>query len=188
MRQAVLLAPKKIEFREVPAPKAEDLKGNEILLNIKKIGICGSEIHSYHGLHPATFYPVVQGHEYSGVVVAVGPDVKDFKPGNRVTARPQLVCGTCNPCKRGDVIIVGVHAKDPQISMFYLGEHELNLIGSMMYRHEDYLKAVEEIAKGTIKLAPLVSNRFPLDRYDEAYRFIDANRETCMKVIVDLEA
>ncbi len=86
------------------------------------------------------------------------------------------------------MIIVGVHAKDPQISMFYLGEHELNLIGSMMYRHEDYLKAVEEIAKGTIKLAPLVSNRFPFDRYDEAYRFIDANRETCMKVIVDLEA
>ncbi len=93
MRQAVLLAPKKIEFREVPAPKAEDLKGNEI--------------HSYHGLHPG---------------------------------------------------------------------------------HEDYLKAVEEIAKGTIELAPLVSNRFPFDQYDEAYRFIDANRETCMKVIVDLEA
>ena len=90
--------------------------------------------------------------------------------------------------KGGDVIIVGVHAKDPQISMFYLGEHELNLIGSMMYRHEDYLKAVEEIAKGTIELAPLVSNRFPFDQYDEAYRFIDANRETCMKVIVDLEA
>ena len=344
MRQAVLIEPKKIEFREVPAPKAEDLKGNEILLNIKKIGICGSEIHSYHGLHPATFYPVVQGHEYSGVVVAVGPDVKDFKPGDRVTARPQLVCGECNPCKRGqynvcehlrvqafqadgaaqdyfvvtedrtvhipdgmsmeyaamvepsavgahatsrphelkgknvivsgagtignliaqfaqargakkvvitdvsdyrlakarecgiahtlnvaktpikdalkelfgeegyqvgfevagvessvralmetiekggDVIIVGVHAKDPQISMFYLGEHELNLIGSMMYRHEDYLKAVEEISKGTINLAPLVSNRFPFEQYDEAYQFIDANRETCMKVIVDLEA
>ena len=339
-----MIEPKKIEFREVPAPRAEDLKGNEILLNIKKIGICGSEIHSYHGLHPATFYPVVQGHEYSGVVVAVGPDVKDFKPGDRVTARPQLVCGECNPCKRGqynvcehlrvqafqadgaaqdyfvvtedrtvhipdgmsmeyaamvepsavgahatsrprelkgknvivsgagtignliaqfaqargakkvvitdvsdyrlakarecgiahtlnvaktpikdalkelfgeegyqvgfevagvessvralmetiekggDVIIVGVHAKDPQISMFYLGEHELNLIGSMMYRHEDYLKAVEEISKGTINLAPLVSNRFPFEQYDEAYQFIDANRETCMKVIVDLEA
>ena len=90
--------------------------------------------------------------------------------------------------KGGDVIIVGVHAKDPQISMFYLGEHELNLIGSMMYRHEDYLKAVEEISKGTINLAPLVSNRFPFEQYDEAYQSIDANRETCMKVIVDLEA
>ena len=62
--------------------------------------------------------------------------------------------------KGGDVVIVGVHAKDPAVSMFHLGEHELNLIGSMMYRHEDYLKAVEEISAGRIRLAPLVSNRF----------------------------
>ena len=89
--------------------------------------------------------------------------------------------------KGGDVVIVGVHAKDPAVSMFHLGEHELNLIGSMMYRHEDYLKAVEEISAGRIRLAPLVSNRFPLEKYREAYEFIDANRETCMKVLIDLE-
>ncbi len=58
MRQAVLLAPKKIEFREVPAPKAEDLKGNEILLNIKKIGICGSEIHPFIRWSRAMSIPV----------------------------------------------------------------------------------------------------------------------------------
>ena len=40
-----MIEPKKIEFREVPAPKAEDLKGNEILLNIKKIGICGDTLY-----------------------------------------------------------------------------------------------------------------------------------------------
>ena len=75
MRQAVLVSPKHIEFKEVSAPKAEDLTPHQVLVNIKRIGICGSEIHSYHGLHPATFYPVVQGHEYSGVVVACGSDV-----------------------------------------------------------------------------------------------------------------
>ena len=75
MRQAILVAPKHIEFKEVAAPKAEDLKEHQILVNIKRIGICGSEIHSYHGLHPATFYPVVQGHEYSAVVVACGSKV-----------------------------------------------------------------------------------------------------------------
>ena len=47
---------------------------------------------------------------------------------------------------------------------------------------------MEEVSKGTINQAPLVSNRFPFEQYDEAYQFIDANRETCMKVIVDLEA
>ena len=73
MRQAVLVEPKHIEFREVEAPKASDLKEHQVLLNIKRIGICGSEIHSYHGCHPATFYP-----------------------------RPQLACGKCKPCQRGE--------------------------------------------------------------------------------------
>ena len=101
MRQAVLVSPKNIEFRNVEAPKAENLQAHEVLINIKRIGICGSEIHSYHGLHPATFYPVVQGHEYSAVVVAVGSDVTVCQPGDNITARPQLVCGECGPCKRG---------------------------------------------------------------------------------------
>ena len=76
MRQVILTKPKNLEFREVPSPSTGDLKDNQLLLNIKRIGICGSEIHSYHGLHPATFYPVVQGHEYSAQVVAVGKNVK----------------------------------------------------------------------------------------------------------------
>ena len=66
MRQAVLVAPKQIVFKEVAAPKAADLNARQVLIQVKRIGICGSEIHSYHGLHPATFYPVVQGHEYAG--------------------------------------------------------------------------------------------------------------------------
>ena len=87
MRQAVLVEPKHIEFREVEAPKASDLKEHQVLLNIKRIGICGSEIHSYHGCHPATFYPVVQGHEYSAVVVATGMAVTICKAGDVVTVR-----------------------------------------------------------------------------------------------------
>ena len=102
MRQAVLVEPKHIEFREVEAPKASDLKEHQVLLNIKRIGICGSEIHSYHGCHPATFYPVVQGHEYSAVVVATGTAVTICKAGDVVTARPQLACGKCKPCQRGE--------------------------------------------------------------------------------------
>ena len=81
MRQVVLLEPRHLEFREVPDLKASDLKEDEILLRVKRIGICGSEIHSYHGLHPATFYPVVQGHEYSAQVVATGAAVTEVVPG-----------------------------------------------------------------------------------------------------------
>lgn len=342
MRQAVLLAPKHIEFREVEAPKAEQLEAHQVLINVKRIGICGSEIHSYHGLHPATFYPVVQGHEYSATVVAVGSAVSVCKPGDQITARPQLVCGQCEPCKRGqynvcehlrveafqadgvaqdyfvttddrvvvlpegmsldygamiepsavgahatnrtdvagknvvvsgagaignlvaqfckargakkvlitdvsdlrlekakacgiehtanvlhtplkeavrevfgdegyqvgfevagvessvrslmetiekgsDIVIVAVFAKDPALSMFYLGEHELRLIGTMMYRHEDYLTAVDFVSRGLVNLEPLISNRFGFEQYNEAYQYIEENKMTTMKVIVDLE-
>ena len=342
MRQAILVEPKHIEFKEVAEPKAADLTAHQILVNIKRIGICGSEIHSYHGLHPATFYPVVQGHEYSGVVMAVGSEVTACKPGDHITARPQLVCGKCNPCKRGqynvcehlrvqafqadgaaqdffvvdddrvaklpegmsldygamiepsavgahasnrtdvkgknvvvsgagtignliaqfciargaknvlitdvsdlrlakarecgikhtlnitkktlkeaaqelfgeegyqvgfevagvevsirslmetiekgcDIVVVAVFAKDPALSMFYLGEHELRLIGSMMYRHEDYLTAIDYVNKGIVNLKPLVSNRFAFEEYDDAYKFIDTHRETSMKVLIDFE-
>lgn len=342
MRQAILVEPKHIEFKEVAEPKAADLTAHQVLVNIKRIGICGSEIHSYHGLHPATFYPVVQGHEYSGVVMAVGSEVTVCKPGDHITARPQLVCGKCNPCKRGqynvcehlrvqafqadgaaqdffvvdddrvaklpedmsldygamiepsavgahasnrtdvkgknvvvsgagtignliaqfciargaknvlitdvsdlrlakarecgikhtlnitkktlkeaaqelfgeegyqvgfevagvevsirslmetiekgsDIVVVAVFAKDPALSMFYLGEHELRLIGSMMYRHEDYLTAIDYVSKGIVNLKPLVSNRFSFEEYDDAYKFIDTHRETSMKVLIDFE-
>ena len=101
MRQAVLTAPERIEFREVPDLTPAQLGEDEILIDVRKIGICGSEIHSYHGEHPATFYPVVQGHEYSGIVAAVGRAVTKCRVGDKVTARPQLVCGACNPCRRG---------------------------------------------------------------------------------------
>ena len=342
MRQAVLISPEHIEFQVVPAPRAEELKPHEVLLRIKRIGICGSEIHSWHGKHPATFYPVIQGHEYSAIVEAIGSAVTVCVPGDAVTARPQLICGECNPCKRGQynvcehlkvqafqadgaardlfvvdddrvvklpkgmsldygamvepsavgahstrragdlkgknvvvsgagtignlvaqfalargarkvlitdvsdlrleiarscgiadtlnvmkkplkeavkevfgdegfqvgfevagvepsirslmeciekgstIVVVAVFEKDPALSMFYLGEHELTLVGTMMYRHEDYLETVKMISEGKINLEPLISNRFPFEQYAEAYRFIDENRMTAMKVMIEL--
>ena len=92
--------PGEIEFKEVEKPILNS--PDEVLLHIKKIGVCGSDIHVYHGLHPFTPYPVVQGHEYSGEVVQVGQNVTKVKVGDKATARPQLVCGECAPCKRGD--------------------------------------------------------------------------------------
>ena len=89
--------------------------------------------------------------------------------------------------KGSDIVVVAVFAKDPALSMFYLGEHELRLIGTMMYRHEDYQTAVDFVSRGVVNLKLLVSNRFAFEQYDEAYQFIDANRATTMKVIVDLD-
>ncbi len=99
MRQAIMTRPGRIEYRELPDP----IPGpGEILLRIKKIGVCGTDVHVWHGKHPFTPFPVVQGHEYSAVVEAVGEGVKSVKPGMLATASPQVVCGKCYPCKRGD--------------------------------------------------------------------------------------
>jgi len=91
--------PGHIELNEAEAPVPG---ADEILLRVKKIGVCGSDIHVWHGQHPFTPYPVVQGHEFSAVVEAVGEGVTKVKPGMKATAAPQKVCGVCNPCRRGD--------------------------------------------------------------------------------------
>lgn len=335
-----MTSPGNIEYRDISIPKR--ISGKEVLLRIKKIGICGSDVHVYKGHHPATSYPVIQGHEFSATVEAVGNEVTRIRPGMRVTARPQIVCGKCNPCKKGqynvcqnlkvqgfqapgvaqelfithenrivsfpasmsfeqgamiepaavaahatgrirnikgnnvvvsgsgtignlvaqfakargaakvlitdisdyrlniaaecgiegrlnvqsdsfeddiksyfgdegfqagfeaagvnqsldtlmkniekggDIIILGVYSKNPVVNMFYLGEHELNVLGSLMYRHEDYETAVEMISSGKIITEPLISASFPFDKYHEAYKFILENGDRILKVMIDL--
>jgi L-iditol 2-dehydrogenase len=73
-----------------------------VLLKIQRIGVCGSDIHVYHGKHPYTSYPVVQGHEFSALGGGDRPGCQDIKVGDKVTAMPQIVCGRCGPCLRGD--------------------------------------------------------------------------------------
>ena len=98
MQQAVMTEPGKIIFQEVekPTPAA-----GEVLLKIKNIGVCGSDIHVFHGLHPYTSYPVVQGHEVSGEIAEVGEGVTGFVPGEKVTFLPQVTCGQCYSCRNG---------------------------------------------------------------------------------------
>ncbi|MFC1737786.1 zinc-binding dehydrogenase [Planctomycetota bacterium] len=340
MRQAIMTKPGKIEFRDVPGPEAGP---GEVLLRIKRIGICGSDIHVYYGKHPFTSYPVVQGHEYSGVIEAVGEGVEKVKPGIRATGRPQLVCAKCGPCRRGEynvcenlrvqgfqapgcaqdlfvvpiqrlvplsnslsfeqgalvepasvgahstsragnlegsnvvvlgagtignmvaqfarsrgaknllitdlsvyrldiaekcgientsnagkedlskavkrvfgnegfqvafeaagveptlsaaikniekggkIVAVGVFEQIPKVDISVVGEHELSLIGTMMYKHEDYLEAVKMIANGDIITEPFVSKHFTLKEYDKAYKYIEAHGKDVMKVMIDMD-
>jgi L-iditol 2-dehydrogenase len=99
MKQAVMTAPGKIEIRDVPPPEPAP---GEVLLRVQRIGVCGSDVHVNHGRHPYTSYPVIQGHEFAASVEAWGPGVTGLRPGAKVTSLPQIVCGTCAPCRRGD--------------------------------------------------------------------------------------
>jgi L-iditol 2-dehydrogenase len=98
MRQAIMRLPGKIEFREVDKPVPQE---NEVLIEMKRIGVCGSDIHVWHGQHPYTSYPIVQGHEVSGLIAEVGSQVEGLSVGDRVTLMPQITCGECYMCLHG---------------------------------------------------------------------------------------
>lgn len=98
MTQQVMTAPGEISFREIPVPKPGP---DQVLVRIKRIGVCGSDIHVYHGTHPYTKYPVTQGHEVSAQIVARGEYAKKYEVGQRVVIEPQVYCGHCYPCLHG---------------------------------------------------------------------------------------
>ena len=340
MTQQVMTEPKHITFRQVEKPKPGP---DQVLVKIKRIGICGSDIHVYHGTHPYTSYPVTQGHEVSGQIVELGEYVKDLKVGQKVTIEPQVFCGRCYPCLHGKynlcehlkvmgfqttgtasnyfavdsskitpipesmtysegamleplavtvhaakrfpdvkganavvlgcgpigillvqslkalgaakvmatdisdkrlelvktlgadravntmkedyaaalletfgpdkadviyecagtditmdqaiqnarkgstIILVAVFGKKANVDLAKLNDSELDLNTSMMYRHEDFVDAIKFVTEGKIQLKPLQSAHFAFEDFQKAYEFIDANRETTMKVIVDVD-
>ena len=96
MLQAIMLKPGEIIYKKVDKPVPGE---NEVLIKIKKIGICGSDIHVFHGVHPYTSYPIVQGHEVSGIIENIGSLVSGFTVGDKVILVPQVVCGECYPCR-----------------------------------------------------------------------------------------
>jgi L-iditol 2-dehydrogenase len=98
MKQAVMTKPGAIEIRNVEKPIIGD---DQVLIQTRRIGVCGSDIHVYHGLHPYTSYPVVQGHEVGAIIAEVGANVEGFAIGDVVVFMPQVTCGECYPCKNG---------------------------------------------------------------------------------------
>lgn len=335
-----MINPGDIVFHEIACPQPND---DQMLIRIRRIGICGSDIHVYHGKHPFTKYPVTQGHEVSGEIAAIGKNLSGWRIGQKVTIEPQVVCGECYPCRHGkynlcenlkvmgfqtvgtaaeyvvmderhvtplpdsmsfdegamiEPLAVTVHAAnqagsvagkniwvigagpigillmqslkakgaecvfmtdisdtrleiakscgadhtfntleaDPEeevlrifgsdkpdliydcagnntsigqairiarkgsmiilvavfsamasVDLAVLNDHELDLNTSMMYRHNDYLEAIEMVRSGKVRLQPLMSKHFPFRRFLDAYQYIDENREKTMKVLVDVD-
>jgi len=87
--------PGNVELRDVDVP---EIAPDEVLIEVKRSGICGTDIHIYHD---SAFYtpPVILGHEYAGVITQLGSEVSNFNIGERVTSPATIPCGTCFMCK-----------------------------------------------------------------------------------------
>lgn len=99
MKAAIIRTYGEIKQEEIPVPFLAD---DQIMVRVRYASICGSDQHIFKGeFHPRTKLPLIPGHEFAGVVEAVGKDVTGFHPGEKVTVDPILWCGKCAACQVG---------------------------------------------------------------------------------------
>jgi 2-desacetyl-2-hydroxyethyl bacteriochlorophyllide A dehydrogenase len=130
--------PKAMELviQELEKPVIKNPEG--VLVKVKRVGICGSDMHIYHGTNPLATYPRIAGHEVAGEVVEVGSDVKNIKAGDHVVVEPIRYCGECYACRKGrpnvceSLSVFGVHEDGGMREYFVLPEKQLHVVDSSL--------------------------------------------------------
>jgi 2-desacetyl-2-hydroxyethyl bacteriochlorophyllide A dehydrogenase len=113
VRAVSLREPGRFEAVELPEPAPPG--PGEVLVAIRRVGVCGTDLHAFHGRQPFIEYPRILGHELGVEVLAVGTDVRNVRRGDRAALRPYLECGRCDTCLRGwpnccpDLSVIGAH-------------------------------------------------------------------------------
>jgi len=100
MKALVLEEYNRLVFKEMPDPPFGQ---DEVLIRVKAAGICGSDVHGMDGSTGRRIPPLIMGHEASGVIAEAGSNVRQYKPGQRVTFDSTVYCGICFYCRRGEV-------------------------------------------------------------------------------------
>ena len=96
MKALVYTQPNEVQLQEYPSPTPGE---EEVVLRIDAVGICGSDMHAYHGHDPRRKPGLVLGHEFAGTVVETRSSL--FAKGARVTGNPLITCGYCDYCVQG---------------------------------------------------------------------------------------
>ena len=113
MKTIVLERPGAFQLTERPAPAAP--AAGEALVRVRRVGVCGSDLHAYKGDQPFFTYPRVVGHELGVEIVSIGGSDHGLAAGDRCAVEPYLNCGTCIACRRGKtnccvrLQVLGVH-------------------------------------------------------------------------------
>ncbi len=100
MKALVLKKYNEFEIEDVPIPK---YGRDDALVRVKACAICGSDVHGMDGNTGRRIPPIVMGHEAAGIIENVGENVKEYKPGDRVTFDSTIYCGKCYFCRHGEV-------------------------------------------------------------------------------------
>lgn len=120
------------------------------------------------------------------VLEAFGPDKADVIydcAGNNITMGQAI-----KYARKGSIIVlVAVFAGMAEIDLAVANDHELDIKSTMMYRHDDYVDGIRLVKEGCVQLKPLISKTFSFKNYLEAYKYIDDNKETTMKVIINVQ-
>ena len=101
MRAAYLVEPGRFELRDVPIPA---LGRDAVLVRVSRTGICGTDIHMFHGHYAADKLPLIPGHEFTGTVAGWGEDVDGFREGQKVVVDTNVGCGRCYWCRRNEIL------------------------------------------------------------------------------------
>ncbi|MEM3713459.1 MAG: alcohol dehydrogenase catalytic domain-containing protein [Nitrososphaeria archaeon] len=104
MKAALLYGPSDLRIEEIDVPKINE---DEVLIRVRKIGVCPSDVRSYLGIYKRQIFPYgpesygLSGHEWTGEIVEVGSAVKDFSVGDKVVPEIIVPCGICKYCRKG---------------------------------------------------------------------------------------
>lgn len=148
MKYIVCEKPRKFLLKEKEAPARKE---NEALLQINKVGICGTDLHAYAGNQAYFEYPKILGHELASEVIDIGENDKGIKIGDKVVVMPYISCGVCFACNKGktncceNITVLGVHADgglQEQISV------PMELLLPANHLSDDQIAIVEPLAIG----------------------------------------
>ncbi len=158
MRAGKIEAPGRAEFSGAPIPQPGP---DDVLIRVHVAGICGTDIHILKGEYEAQ-YPLIPGHEFSGVVAATGERVTRFRVGDRVTADPNIPCNRCPACQRNEpnqcetLAAVGVTRDGAFADYVAVPEGNVFAIGEMSFAAAALVEPLACVAWGMerIRIAP----------------------------------
>ncbi|MBV9275092.1 MAG: zinc-binding alcohol dehydrogenase family protein [Verrucomicrobia bacterium] len=166
MKTIRLEEPGRIALVSTDEPPAT-IQPHETLVRVRRIGVCGTDIHAFNGRQPFFSYPRILGHELGVEVVAVGSSTKNVKPGDCCSVEPYLNCTTCIACRRGkpnccvNLQVLGVHTDGGMREMVVVPSRKLHRSDSMTL---DQLALVETLGIGchAVDRAGLQAGEFAL--------------------------